>query len=106
MAISASGACRLPTWRCASPCWLRMKISQSGHSFCIDRFSSLSRRRDLLAGSLLLGVGKRRFAHLGSLLPSIDARLQTLPVAGTVAVDDLVKLLPVDRPKIVVAALG
>jgi len=32
IAISASGACRLPTCLCANPCWLRMKTSHSGHS--------------------------------------------------------------------------
>src|SRR5512133_1533313 len=32
IAISASGACRLPTCLCARPCWLRMKISHRGHS--------------------------------------------------------------------------
>src|SRR3712207_8118800 len=81
-----------------------MNTSQRGHSL----FMSLSRGSGRLgprAGGLLFGMGFRRLAHPATVLVSLHASAQPLPVAGAVAVDDPVELVPVDLPKIVVAAL-
>ena len=46
-AISASAACRLPTWSCESPRLLRMKTSQSGADGCRCSCGRLSAARAL-----------------------------------------------------------
>src|SRR5215208_1923488 len=74
-----------------------MNTSQSGHS----RLMSGSQG----AGGALLGMGERGLADPGTLLPGVDACLQALAVAGAVAPDDLVELVPVDLAEVVVAAL-
>src|SRR5690606_13118941 len=118
MAISASGACRLPTCLCARPCWLRMNTSHSGHSLLMMRIlQGTGRRRGpenqdrsgasgRLAARLLLGVGGQPVAHPGAGFVSLLARGQAFAVAGAVALDDRIELVPVDLAEIVVAALG
>src|SRR4051812_6927155 len=105
IAISASGACRLPTWRCARPCWLRMNTSQRGHSFLsvilLSRLCSL----DLGSRRLLRRIGVRRIAYPLPLFIGLHARAQALTVAGAVTGDHLIELVPVDLSEIVMPAL-
>src|SRR5438093_13170361 len=61
MAIPASGACRLPTCLWASPCWLRMKTSHSGHSCLVMNVAPF------LPFPLEGGEGKFGFASSDSL---------------------------------------
>src|SRR5436190_24230860 len=87
IAISASGACRLPTCLCASPCWLRMNTSHNGHSFMSTSDVHSSRRLRFARGALF-GMGEGRLAHPRSLVPGLDAGPQSLAVARPVALDD------------------
>src|SRR5256886_9282664 len=117
IAISASGACRLPTCLCASPCCERMKISHNGHSDMSTsvylRISGANcvaarapSRRLLCAGRAFFRVGKSCLAHPGALFPRLDARPQPVAIARPVALDHVVELIPVDRAEIVMPALG
>src|SRR5882672_1557652 len=99
IAICASGAWRLPTCLCASPCLLRTKISQSGHSFFISMPScGLRLRRGLV------GVRQQRFPEPGAVLVRLHARAKALAIARAVALDDTVELGPVDNAEVVVTA--
>src|SRR5690349_9360497 len=100
IAISASGACRLPACLCAKPCWLRMNTSQSGQSFI-----SVSGLRGHRAFGLLFCVCSGGVAHPRALFMGADASLQAVAIAGTVTLNHLVKLFPIDLAEIVVPAL-
>src|SRR5215471_11244536 len=108
MAMSASGACRLPTCLCARPCWLRTKTSHRGHSrplfllMLAPRWWGSGGARLLL---VLLGVRDQRVTEPAAVLVGLHAGAQALPVAGAVALQDLMELGPVDRAEVVVAAL-
>src|SRR5438067_1613714 len=106
IAISASGAWRLPTCLCASPCWLRMKISQSGHSLIVR--SSITAHyasgRFPRPGRALLRVRHCRVAHPCAVLPCLDAGTQPVAVARPVALDHVLEFVPVDGAEIVMAA--
>src|ERR1700733_6593052 len=96
MAMRASAACRLPTCLCSSPARERMKTSYSGQSLLMP--SLLKGSGDLRrAGALLGRVRRGRLAHPVSGVVSRPARLQALAVAGAVALEHRVKLVPVDR---------
>src|SRR5690606_37495672 len=113
IAISASGACRLPTWRWFSPCWPRMKTSQSGHS--LDMVLSLNLVLRLArvpgddglfgglrpAGGGLLGMGHQPLAEPGAVLPGLDARAQPVLFARPVAGDHVEEFRPVRLAEIV-----
>src|SRR6476620_9381634 len=159
MAISASGACRLPTCLCASPCCDRMNTSHNGHSLLIRPPSTFAYRtlaalllardphvlactlRSLAArrlaslrsarypevekrvappsshfaradsrGALRLScrplrrVRNRGLAHPGPRFPRVDARAHPIAIARSVALDDLVELVPVALADIIMAA--
>src|SRR5947208_9871191 len=106
IALSASGAWRLPTCLCASPCWLRMKISQSGHSLIVRSSITAHYASGCFPrpGRALLRVRHCRVAHPSPVLPCLDARTQPVAVAGTVALDHVLEFVPVDGTEIVVAA--
>src|SRR6185295_18614439 len=100
----ASVACKEPTCLCASPLRLRIKTSQSGmFGVAIFGFSLLC---GLQGGTLLplLGIGQRGLAHPSAIVVCLAPRRETIAVAGTVAGQHLLELLPVDRAVFPVAA--
>src|SRR5690606_28767253 len=111
MAISASGACRLPTCLWARPCWLRIKTSQRGHPFWLISisFAGLRCRRALTKeasgsgffASLLVGIGHKGVANPCAFFVCLDTGLEALLVTGTMAFDDRIELGPVDFTKVV-----
>src|SRR5438445_8535933 len=101
IAISASGACRLPTCLCASPCCERMKISHNGHS----RLMALSvSRHPRVWRSALFRIRNRGLTHPRTVFPCRHARAHPIAVARSVAFEDVVELAPIDRTEIVVFA--
>src|SRR5690242_2677538 len=99
--MEASGACRLPTCLCASPCWLRMNTSQSGHSCAMARGSEdaelMGARlwRSCRAGCALRTLGgmrERGLAYPRAVVPRLAPRGEPLAVARSVALDHLVEL--------------
>src|SRR5438876_6960760 len=107
IAISASGACRLPTCLCASPCCERMKISHNGHSDrSIVSAPLRSLRRLLRAGCAFFRVGERRLPNPRALFPRLDARPQPISIARPIALDHVVELVPIDRTEIVMPTLA
>src|SRR5947208_13384511 len=59
-----------------------------------------------VARCTLLRVGKRGFTHPCAVFPRFRACAQSIAVARTVALDDVVELGPVDRTEIVVRRFG
>src|SRR5215469_9208370 len=94
MAMRASAACRLPTCLCSRPERERMNTSNSGQSS--DMTLSFDCRR--LPRPFLGGMRAGCFANPVPSLVRRAARLETLAVAGAVALQHGVKLTPVDRP--------
>src|SRR5258705_13191447 len=92
----ASVACSEPTCLCASPLRLRIKTSQSGMFGVAMTISLLGglQRRSLPA---LFGIGQRRIAHPGAVVMRLAPGRQTIAIAGAVACQHLVELLPIDR---------
>src|SRR5258706_10823891 len=54
---------------------------------------------------LLFCVRHRRLAHPRAVFPGLDSRAQPVAVARSVALDDAIKLVEVDRSEVVVTAL-
>src|SRR2546421_13039252 len=66
-------------------------------------FHSLSTSR-CLPGGMLLRMRHRCLAHPRALFPRFHPRPQPLAIARTVALDDAIELVPVDRTEIIMAA--
>src|SRR6202035_4359512 len=94
----ASEACSEPTCLCASPLRLRMNTSHSG-LFGVAIATSLiflcGLRRELLLA--FFGIGLRRRAHPRAFLVRLAPRRQPFAVTWTVAGQNLLELVPVDR---------
>src|SRR6185437_11532117 len=101
IAISASAACRLPTCLCASPCCERMKTSHSGHSFMGTPNPMV---HAAFARVPLLRVRERGLAHPRAVFPRRHPRAHPVAIAGPVAAQHRVKLVPVDLAEVVVPA--
>src|ERR1700694_4530567 len=56
--------------------------------------------------AMLLRMRHRRVAHPRALLPRVHARPKPLAIARSVALDNAIELVPIDRPEIVMLALG
>src|SRR6476659_357101 len=92
----ASVACSEPTCLCASPLRLRMKTSQSGIFGVAIAFPLLG----CLEGRplpTLFGISQRGIAHPGAVVMRLAPRGETIAVAGAVACEHLLELVPVDR---------
>src|ERR1700730_5665457 len=59
-----------------------------------------------LPGCMLLRVRHRRVAHPRALFPRFHPRPRPPAIARSVALDDAIELVPVDRTEIVMATLG
>src|SRR6476620_2900399 len=91
-----SAACSEPTCLCASPLRLRMKTSQSGIFGVAIAFPLLGRLqgRSLPA---LFSISQRGIAHPGAVVMRLAPRVEPVAVAGAVASQYLLELVPVDR---------
>src|SRR3984893_5279016 len=103
IAMRASAACRLPTCLCSSPARERMNTSYSAQSSLMTPPVLRGLRR---AGALLPGVRGRRLAHPAPRLVGGAPRLEPFAVAGSVALDHRMKLVPVDRADQIVLRAG
>src|ERR1700674_136258 len=122
MAISASGACRLPTCLCARPCWLRIKISHNGHSvlvksvaprICLPVNANMEGRLQVrhhsshllsLTRCLFLSISRGRFPHPLPLVEGLDPCTQALAVARPISLDNIPELVPIRFAVVVMAA--
>src|SRR5688572_2653383 len=102
--MRASTACTLPTCLCSSPERDRMNTSNNGHSLR-TWVTAISSRCFGGACVLLRRVRQRGFAHPLPCLMSAAASLKALAIAGTVTLENSLKLAPIDGAKTVVPAL-
>src|SRR4051812_48841285 len=98
--MRASTAWTLPTCLCSRPARARMNTSNRGHSFGVALMGTSRRLRRALL--LFLGVREGRVTYPLAFVPCAATRVEALAIAGTVALQHVVELAPIDDTEVVV----